>query len=332
MNSEKIDFVITWVDGNDEEWQKEKDQYSPNTDDNSASSNRFRDWGILKYWFRGVEKYAPWVNHIYFVTCGHVPQWLDLNNPKISLIKHSDYIPKDILPTFNANTIELYMHKIPGLSEQFVSFNDDMVIISETNSTDFFVNGLPCESGLLGVLSSNDLDDVFPHILINNNAIINSHFNKKDVIRSNFFKFYNPIYGKHVIRNLLLIPFSYFSSFYDLHLPKSFLKRHFEELWNEEPDKMKKSSRSRFRSKEDVNIYLIKEWYLCKGAFYPRKPNFGQKFELGEDENVYDYIIGHKGKVVCLNDSSEDIDFASIQTKLIDAFDRILPEKSSFEK
>ena len=332
MNSEKIDFVVTWVDDNDKEWQKEKSFYAPKTDDNSSSVNRFRDWGLTKYWFRGIEKYAPWVNHIYFVTCGHYPEWLDLDNPKISLVKHSDYIPKEILPTFNANTIELYLHRIPGLSEQFVVFNDDTFIISEMKSSDYFINGLPCESGLFGTISSKDIDDVFPHILINNNAIINSHFNKKDVTSKNFFKFFNPIYGKHLIRNIALIPFKDFSSFYDLHLPKSFLKTNYEELWNEEPDKMKKASSSRFRSKEDVNIYLIKEWYLCKGAFYPRNPSFGQKFELGEDDNVYEYILNRKGKVVCLNDSSEKIDFSSVQAKLIDAFDKILPGKSSFEK
>ncbi|MBQ6357217.1 MAG: capsule biosynthesis protein CapK, partial [Solobacterium sp.] len=43
----------------------------------AAIDNRFKDWGLFKYWFRGVEKFAPWVNKIYFITWGHVPTWLD---------------------------------------------------------------------------------------------------------------------------------------------------------------------------------------------------------------------------------------------------------------
>ena len=64
----KIDFVIPWVDGNDPKWKIEKDKYSPTKADESNASNRYRDWGLLPYWFRAVEKYTPWVNKIYFVT------------------------------------------------------------------------------------------------------------------------------------------------------------------------------------------------------------------------------------------------------------------------
>ena len=111
--SEKIDFVIMWVDGNDPKWQTEKNKYTPplNAD---ASICRYRDFDLLKYWFRGVEKYAPWVNKIHFITWGHIPSWLDTNNPKINIVKHEDYIPRKYLPTFNANTIELNVHSIEG--------------------------------------------------------------------------------------------------------------------------------------------------------------------------------------------------------------------------
>lgn len=34
---------------------------------------RYRDWENLKYWFRGVETFAPWVNKVYFITYGHIP-------------------------------------------------------------------------------------------------------------------------------------------------------------------------------------------------------------------------------------------------------------------
>ena len=112
---EKIDFVISWVDGNDKEWQKEREKYIvENNNDNSDV--RYRNWDNLKYWFRGVEKFAPFVNKIYFITYGHLPEWLNVNNPKLVIVNHKDYIPEKYLPTFNSHTIELNLHRIKGLS------------------------------------------------------------------------------------------------------------------------------------------------------------------------------------------------------------------------
>ena len=116
-----IDFVLLWVDDSDPEWKKLKDSYSGRTDymvDNRDA--RYRDWDTLKYWFRGVEKFAPWVNKIYFVTCGHVPEWLNLKADKLVHIKHADYIPEEYLPTFSSHTIELNLNRIGELSEHFV--------------------------------------------------------------------------------------------------------------------------------------------------------------------------------------------------------------------
>ena len=71
-----IDFVILWVDGNDRKWLQKKAQYVPNLTAD-VSKERYRDWDNLKYWFRGVAKYAPWVRKIHFVTDEQVPEWLN---------------------------------------------------------------------------------------------------------------------------------------------------------------------------------------------------------------------------------------------------------------
>lgn len=70
MDDYKIDFVVTWVDGNDDDWLREKNKYLPNENDTSCSDNRYRDWELMRYWFRGIEKYAPWVNQIFFCDLG----------------------------------------------------------------------------------------------------------------------------------------------------------------------------------------------------------------------------------------------------------------------
>ena len=50
-----IDFVITWVDGADSVWKKEKENYIPE-DENDDSDGRYRDWDLLRFWLRGGEK------------------------------------------------------------------------------------------------------------------------------------------------------------------------------------------------------------------------------------------------------------------------------------
>ena len=117
---EKIDFVIPWVDGNDPQWRAEKAKYDPSGMPQSDAPERYRDWDNLQYWFRGVEKFAPWVNRIHFITWGHLPPWLDTSNPKLNIVKHTDYIPEKYLPTFSSHAIELNMHRIEGLAEHFV--------------------------------------------------------------------------------------------------------------------------------------------------------------------------------------------------------------------
>ncbi len=63
----KIDIVIAWVDGSDPKWQEER----ANTFQDIEFSNRqFRDWGLLKYWFRGIEENAALLvfkNHVKLV-------------------------------------------------------------------------------------------------------------------------------------------------------------------------------------------------------------------------------------------------------------------------
>ena len=125
-----IDFVVMWVDGNDPAWQKEKEKDSPRKTDDSNSANRFRDWGLMPYWFRAIEKFTPWVRKIHFVTWGHLPEFLDTTNPKLNIVKHSDFMPEGTLPTFSSHALEVNLHRIPGLADNFVYFNDDMLLTS----------------------------------------------------------------------------------------------------------------------------------------------------------------------------------------------------------
>lgn len=144
MYSSPIDFVIPWVDGSNPEWMASYAAYARQEDRRfNRKGERFRDWGLLRYWFRGVEKYAPWVRTVHFITNGQLPSWTNLHHSKLHFVKHSDYLPERYLPTFSANSIELNLHRIDGLSEQFVYFNDDMFLSAPVQPDDFFIKGLP---------------------------------------------------------------------------------------------------------------------------------------------------------------------------------------------
>lgn len=85
-----------------------------------ASPERFREWNNLRYWFRGVERFAPWVRKVHFVTEGHVPEWLNLHHPKLNVVRHSDYIHERYLPTFSSRPMQISLHNIPDLTGHFV--------------------------------------------------------------------------------------------------------------------------------------------------------------------------------------------------------------------
>ena len=338
MNND-IDFVIIWVDGSDPDWIKQKLKYSGalvSKDKIDESACRYRDWDNLKYLFRGIEKFTPWVRKVHFVTCGHVPEWLNLECEKLNFVKHSDYIPKEYLPTFSSHSIELNLHRIKGLSEKFVYFNDDMFIIRPMKNTDFFKDGKPRMEALLNRINANCYNDMMPHIGLNDIGVINSNFTKKDFIKNNFFKLYNIRYGiMSVVRNMLLSVFSGISGFYWHHFPSAFIKGTFLELWKKEYNSLDSTCKNKFRSIADVNQYLFSTWQIMKGNFTPTSIEKRNKvyFNISEEmNNIIGTIIKPTCDMICLNDNDGCKDFDVSKKKIKDAFEKLLPDKSTFER
>ncbi len=334
MKNIKIDFVIPWVDNTDKEWQKQKEIYSSNIIDESNSDIRYRDWGLLKYLFRSIEENAPWVNNIYFVTCGQKPDWLDENNPKLKLIDHKDFIPSELLPTFNVNVIENNLFRIKDLEEHFVYFNDDQYIINKMKSEDFFHNGKPCDSFCFNTVSSKSSNNMIEHIILNDGEILGKYFNKKEVIKNNFFKIFNLKYKfSDNIKSLLLLPWKHFTGIQNQHIPTPYLKSKMKELWDKEYDLLYKSSSSKFRSKDDINIWLFRYWNLYEGNFYPRSTRKSKFYEIKSNNNELDKIINsNKYQLLCINDFDINVNFDKVKQDLINKFEKRFPNKSSFEK
>ena len=335
MANEKIDFVIAWVDGNDKEWLAEKARYSPSTMADSATPVRFRDWDNLQYWFRGVEKYAPWVNKIHFITWGHLPKWLDTSNPKLHIVNHKDYIPEKYLPTFSSHAIELNMHRIEGLSEHFVYFNDDMFITREVSETDFFKKGKPCDTfGLNCIYFGHDSAG---HFNGSNMEIINTEFKdqKKAIMKRDFAKWFSMKNGmRKVVKTMFLTAWEWFPGFHYDHLPSGFCKSTLEEVWEKYPEILDKTCMDKFRKEYHVNQWLFKYWQFCKGNYEVRSDKFGECFHI-EEKNFNDLcnaLVNQKYKMVCINDTPRTIHFEEKKQKVNECFEKILPEKSRFEK
>ena len=333
-----IDFVLPWVDGNDPIWNQSFRSHLPESKkSDDARAVRYRDWGLLPYWFRGMELFAPWVNKIHFITCGHYPEWLRLDHPKLNFVRHEDYIPTEFLPTFSANPIELNLHRIKSLSEHFVLFNDDMFLTGKIAPEYFFRGGKPCDLAALDVIASRSTTNQFCHIVLNDVTAINQKFNKWKVLRNNWHKWIRLDYGTCLLRTLALLPWPYFIGFRDPHLPYPYLKSTMEEVWNEYSEQLTETSAHRFRTLADYSDWLFRYWQLVSGNFYPINVYRSSVYYDIKEETlptIEKNLLKQKKKILVLNDVEHDkpIPFEYCQKRIASAFRRLFPEKSSFEK
>ncbi len=156
MSERAIDLVYTWCDGNDPKMRGLHKKFGQE----NMNHKRYTDNGELKYSLRSVSKYGKIFNKIFIVhdDC-QIPKWLNIDHPRIVLVPHSSIIPKKYLPTFNSYAIELFLHKIEGLSDIFVYSNDDCFFGKVVGMEDFINNDgqiiVPCKN----ITIDRDLND-----------------------------------------------------------------------------------------------------------------------------------------------------------------------------
>lgn len=156
---EPFDVVYTWVNHADKGWQRMHARATNNRakpDHEHASADdpaRYTNRGELYWSIRSVRKYAPWVRRIYIVTNCALPQWVE-GMPDVMPVSHDDvFQDSGALPTFNSHAIECVLHRIPGVSERFLYFNDDFFLCREVSPDDFFWGG----QGVFYTLSRHDI-------------------------------------------------------------------------------------------------------------------------------------------------------------------------------
>lgn len=321
----KIDIVILWVNGNDPKWVEEKNKYLGIQGDSYI--NRFRDWDNLQYLFRGIEKYASWVNNVFFITWDHLPKWLNLKNEKLKIVRHQDFIPQEYLPTFNSNVIEMNLHRIKALSSEFILFNDDLFILNNIEPEDFFKDNLPKDM----YIEYKKKNCSKRHLILRKNylQIVNKYFVKKQFVKNNFSKVINSKYGWSNLKTIKLLPSNNFHDFYCQHLTQPFLKETFNTIWEKEYNALDCACKNRFRADTDIGTAVCRYWQILSGNFIPTN-QIGKYFKV-DDKDVINAIEKRKYKIICLNDATVNLDFENIKDNVNNAFEKIFPEKSSFE-
>lgn len=252
-------------------------------------------------------------------------------------MNHADYIPAGYLPTFHSNTIELNFHRIPNLSEHFVLFNDDMFLLRPVAPDFFFRRGLPvipCDLGIPRWLGCSNIS----RIVLNNSGILKWSLDVEKLVRKNIFKFADvralgfARAAKNVLSfavNRVVIQGTFG------HLPLSYLKSTFEEIWKAQPGVMERTSANRFRTDDCVNHWLASSWNMVSGRFCPANEKRRGEFLLLDEKSlpaVCDIVRRQKAPLLCLNDKGSDVTPDRCFEEISAAFESILPGKSSFEK
>ena len=291
-----MDAVITYVDGLDPKWQE---SYSK-TLNVPVLEKRFRDWGTLKYLLRGIQKYMPFVDKVHLVVAldSQVPAWVDRN--EVDVVLHSDIIPQDKLPLFSSASIELFLHKIPGLSEEYIYFNDDFFPVAPSFEEDFFVEGRP-------------------QISLAKHIVTGNMFKKQVKAASDFARKAAGLRKSLIFRR-------------PQHIAAPMLKSVCDELFDSN-EAFLLGNVSPIRRDDSLCQYIYTDYVYYIGKT-DRKRLSNKHFSLAaaSAEKIAAFLDNPTAKFACINDvTMTEEKYLKTREILLDAFERHLPEKSRFE-
>lgn len=338
---EDIDVVILWVDGEDPEWIN---IYNKFADVKKSKSERFRDWDTIRYVFRGIEKFMPWVRNIHFVTCGQKPSWMVDLHPKLKFVSHEDIFPDpSVLPVFNASAIEMNLANVPNIADKFIYFNDDTLVLQDTPVNRFFENSLPVDFLIQSMPRRGWLyeklrkPDSWPFMIMNSVNVANDICTKEQLLLNKPGAFYSKYYplSSRIKNRIYNHIFDDFRAFEHFHHPQSYLKSTLVKVNEVYGDQVKSTISSRFRHRTNLSQAVFRYAQLVTGCFIPKYYHDHACINVdsvAKAKLCADAITSYR--FVCVNDKMRDTEteYEYCRTLVIDALNKILPEKSSFEK
>jgi len=291
-----MDVVIPYVDGSDLLWQRDFRAVVPDP----VVERRYRDWGTLPFLLRGIERHLPFVDRVYLVVSreSQVPAWADRS--RLQVVLHADIIPAAYLPTFNSTTIELFLHRIPGLSERFLYFNDDIFPVQDTMEADFYPGGKPATGFARHLLACN----LF----------------KKQTRRSDA-----------LAREALGLPRSRVF-LRPQHTCSPMLRSACEELFEKVGQKLL-TSITPVRDKRNVNQYVFLDYLYLSGRALARRRSCRHISLATATPRTLEAAIGRPDhQFLCINDvDMEPRRYEALREVLQQAFLARFPQKSSYE-
>lgn len=292
-----MDIVITYVDGNDPVWQQDYEMHT----NVPVMQKRFRDWGTLKYLLRGIEQNMPFVRNVYLVVShlSQVPSWVCRENLKVVL--HRDFIPAEYLPTFNSTTIEMFLHRIEGLDEEFIYFNDDIFPVAPSVPEDFFRNG----KAVIGMSR---------HILAS--SMYKKHVKRSDMMAREALGLSRSLWfmrGQHSCMPLLK---SQCGEVFELQKSKAL------------------STLSRVRDDGNINMTFFLSYMYHKSLVVNERVSCGHiSLAAASAAKLVDNILSPKRRFVCINDVKlAEERYQTYRKVLAECFERRFPDKSRFER
>lgn len=311
LSMQKIDLVYLWVDGNSQEFLNQKAKFSQNNNETCIATQgkcRYRDNQELKYSLRSVAKNAPWINKIFIVTNGQIPDWLDTSNPKIKIINHKEIMPAAALPTFNSEAIESCIVNIPELSEYFLYANDDMFIAKPISPNYFFDK------------NSNPIIRLNPHAWTEEELELG-------------------LYGKNITNVLKIIKSKYgkdFPALQPTHNIDAYRKSYFKECIEVFKNEFTKVCYQRFRAENSAQRFIVSLYMICvKNCSYKIF-----KTEAQQRENLYltaknspaiaNILKRNKTTLFCINDDQYTSQEETDSTKFY--LSKLYPYAQEWEK
>ena len=104
---------------------------------------RFEQSNEIYYCINSILKFMPWVRNIYLVTDQQTPFFLEENNSdykNVIIVDHREifYGLEEYLPTFNSRSLASCFWRIKNISEYFIVFNDDLILLNPISYNLFF--------------------------------------------------------------------------------------------------------------------------------------------------------------------------------------------------
>lgn len=267
-----IDYAVPMVFHHDKLWQEDYRKVRQYDENDLVNFVRFRSWGTERLLVQCIRKFMPFVRTIYIILARESQKQAWMDEEDVQVVYHHDFIPERYLPTFNSATIEMFLHRIPGISDRFLYGNDDMFPLSTLSESDFFEGNTPC---------LHHEEKLFPE---HPNIFHLASRNGLNFVAKEFDKQYTGTWlkGGHSITPML--------------------KSTWEYLWKRGGSEIEDSI-SAFRESKNFYQWICPWWHHFSGNYVDKVPKRVYVSTRNSVDDVVKAVSADNAGIVCINDN-----------------------------